>query len=324
MLNWRRRLAVGRGLSSGSIAVRAAGGRGQPGSLHEATRLRGLAPRRRWTTPAPWARGRPSAAGKGARPAGARRRAGVAPAGGGPGRRAGRRAGAGRGRRPGGQTGSDPPRPARRYPQRRGRRPGRLQHRRGLRRRLPARPGLDVAALPSGCTRRPGGSGPGRPAVATAPWRPAVDDWAAHPPPIRRKDRAGAAALVAALARARRSRRRLAQSPQDRARPARCGRPPDDAPGPGRRRIIRDAGAGEPGSPRPGPQRRRRLRPGRPSGAAPAGPAAIPRRRVDQLDDLGRGAWRSWPGGGGDPLLHGAARSLHDPRRPTSWPAPWS
>ncbi len=115
--------------------LRAAGGRVNL-ALHEATRLRGLAQGAAVDDPGPWAVAA-VAAGKRARPAGARRRAGAAPAGGRPGRRAGRRARAGRGRRPGGQTGSDPPRPARRYPQRRGRRPGRLQHRRGLRRRLP-------------------------------------------------------------------------------------------------------------------------------------------------------------------------------------------
>ena len=74
---------------------------------------------------------------EGARPAGARCRAGAAQAGGGPGGRAGGRAAAGRGRRPGGRSRSDAARPAGRHPQCRGRRPGRLEHRRGLRRRLP-------------------------------------------------------------------------------------------------------------------------------------------------------------------------------------------
>ena len=156
--------------------------------------------------------------------------------------------------------------------------------------------GLDVAALPAEEAAKRIRDRP--PAVATA-LATAVDDWAA----IRRdrqKNRAGAAALSALAAAAdpdtwRLGLRRALDLPDRAARLEALRRLAKAAPfetlGPVSLdllgRALKDAGD--------------------PAGAevgAAAGPAAPPRRRVDQLRP-GPFAGEAGPAGGGDPLLHG-------------------
>ncbi len=264
-------------------------------ALHEATRLRGLAQGAAVDDPGPWEL---AAVGgrEGARPAGAGDRAGVAQAGRGPGRRAGRRAGAGRGRRP--------------------RRPGAIGPcSTGWSTSAVPRPTTAAASAPTRPTptpsarrgwtwrhcprkRRPGGSGPGLPTVATA-LAAAVDDWAAIRRD-RRKDRAGAAAL-AALARA--------ADPDDWRNRLRAAL---DQPDAAARRTALQGLAGGASYETLGPVSLDLLGRALNDAADPAGAEAVLRRAQQRYPgdvwinyDLAHGAGEAGPAGGGDPVLHG-------------------
>ena len=226
---WRR-LAVGRAPAAG--AGPGSGRAGQP-RAPEATRLRGLAQGAPVGDLGPWEVAA-VAAEKARDLLETGDRAGAPQTGRETGGRDGGRAAAGRGRGAGGRARPDPPRPARRHPQRRGRRPGRLEHRRGLRRRLPrgrARRGRHARRRggqedPVPAAR--GGDGPGDRAGRLG----------RHPPrpkegPCRRGDAVGPGR--------RRRPRPLAARPAPGPRPAREGRSPGGAPnaGQGRERSRR-------------------------------------------------------------------------------------